>query len=105
MKTRPPCARVAAALPLLAFLAVSACGGNSGPTAPDQSNIPFSTAELRAGTGTEAANGRRLIVNYAGWLYSNTAAENKGTLFDTNVGRAAFAFTLGAGQVIPGWDQ
>jgi FKBP-type peptidyl-prolyl cis-trans isomerase FkpA len=91
------------ALPVVAFL--SGCGGSSTPTAPDQSNIPFSQAELRAGTGAEATAGNRLSVNYAGWLYSPTAADNKGALFDTSVGRGVFSFTLGAGQVIAGWDQ
>ena len=54
------------------------------------------------GTGTEATAGRRLTVNYAGWLYSASAAENKGRQFDAANG---FPFTLGAGQVIRGWDQ
>jgi len=61
--------------------------------------------ELRAGDGAEAITGKTLTVNYAGWLYSPTAAENKGSLFDTNVGGTPLKFVLGAGQVIPGWDQ
>jgi FKBP-type peptidyl-prolyl cis-trans isomerase len=61
--------------------------------------------DLRAGTGAEAVNGKVLTVNYAGWLYSSTAAENKGSLFDTSVGRSPYTFTLGAGSVIRGWDQ
>jgi len=44
-------------------------------------------------------------VNYTGWLYSNSASENKGRPFDTSAGRGAFAFTLGTGRVIRGWDQ
>ena len=28
-----------------------------------------------------------------------------GTTFDTSVGKSPFAFTLGAGQVIKGWDE
>src|SRR5438309_1930923 len=91
------------ALAVVALLA--GCGGSSTPTAPDQSSVPFSQAELREGTGAEATSGKRLAVNYAGWLYSPTAAENKGALFDTSVGRGAFSFTLGIGQVIAGWDQ
>jgi len=91
------------ALPALAWLA--ACGGVSTPTFPDQSSVPFSATELRAGDGVEAATGKTLTVNYAGWLYSATAADNKGSLFDTNVGRTPLTFLLGAGQVIPGWDQ
>jgi FKBP-type peptidyl-prolyl cis-trans isomerase FkpA len=104
MHTRSNSVRCLASLSFLALLV--ACGGNSSPTAPDQSAVPFSQAELRAGSGAEATNGKRLFVNYAGWLYSDTAAENKGTLFDTNVGRSGpLSFTLGSGQVIRGWDQ
>jgi FKBP-type peptidyl-prolyl cis-trans isomerase FkpA len=88
---------------LLTLLA--GCGGISTPTAPDQSKVPFSQAELRAGTGSEAATGKTLSVNYAGWLYDPAATDNKGALFDTNVGGAAFTFTLGVGQVIAGWDE
>jgi FKBP-type peptidyl-prolyl cis-trans isomerase len=91
---------------LLALLA--ACGGgDSGgnpvtPTIPPQ---PFTITDLRAGAGAEALNGKSLTVNYAGWLYSQTAAENKGSLFDTSVGRSPYTFTLGANTVIRGWDQ
>ncbi len=46
-------------------------------------------------------NGDTLSVNYTGWLYDPNAAENKGTQFDSG----DFSFTLGAGQVIAGWDQ
>ena len=40
-----------------------------------------------------------------GWLYDPTRPEQKGAQFETSVGRAPFAFTLGIGQVIRGWDQ
>jgi FKBP-type peptidyl-prolyl cis-trans isomerase FkpA len=92
---------------LLLFVALaSACSGDS-PTAPTETtgSAPFSTTDLRAGTGAAAQSGQRITVNYTGWLYSNTAAENKGRQFDTSVGRGPFQFTLGVGQVIRGWDQ
>lgn len=87
----------------LVLVAAAACGGDddSSPTSPSTDSAPFSQTDLRAGTGTEATTGRRLTVNYAGWLYSASAAENKGRQFDAGT----FAFTLGAGQVIRGWDQ
>ncbi len=51
-----------------------------------------------AGTGAAAQPGDTVSVNYTGKL------EN-GSVFDTSVGKAPFQFTLGARQVIPGWDQ
>jgi FKBP-type peptidyl-prolyl cis-trans isomerase FkpA len=44
-------------------------------------------------------------VNYTGWLYETTAADNKGRQFDTSAGRGPLAFALGTGAVIRGWDQ
>ncbi|MCY4056707.1 MAG: FKBP-type peptidyl-prolyl cis-trans isomerase [Gammaproteobacteria bacterium] len=64
-------------------------------------DVPFSIEDLMVGTGQEAMNGDALSANYAGWLYDPNAAENKGTQFDSG----NLSFTLGAGQVIGGWDQ
>lgn len=52
------------------------------------------------GTGTAAAAGDSVTVNYVGAL-------TNGTVFDAsaNHGTTGFTFTLGAGQVIKGWDQ
>lgn len=52
------------------------------------------------GTGAEAKVGDSVTVNYVGAL-------TNGTVFDAskNHGDAGFTFTLGAGQVIKGWDQ
>ncbi|MDO8575048.1 MAG: FKBP-type peptidyl-prolyl cis-trans isomerase [bacterium] len=53
---------------------------------------------LREGAGAEAKNGSAVSVHYTGVL------EN-GTKFDSSVDRGTpFEFTLGAGQVIRGWD-
>ena len=57
------------------------------------------------GTGVTATAGQTVTVNYTGWLYSGSAANFRGTQFDTSVGKASFSFKLGAGQVIPGFDQ
>ena len=65
----------------------------------------YTQTDLREGTGTTAAAGHTATVHYTGWLYVPDAPENKGTKFDSSVGRAPFAFKLGAGQVIRGWDQ
>ncbi len=58
------------------------------------------TKEIVTGTGTEAKAGDAVTVNYVGALYSN------GKVFDASWKRKEpFPFTLGKGQVIPGWDQ
>ncbi len=59
---------------------------------------------MRAGIGTEAAVGGLLTVNYTGWLYDLSKTDQKGLVFDTSLGKTPFTFTLGAGQVIRGWE-
>jgi FKBP-type peptidyl-prolyl cis-trans isomerase FkpA len=68
-------------------------------------NPAYTQTDLREGTGAMATSGHTATVHYTGWLYSETAAENKGTRFDSSIGRGPFAFKVGAGQVIRGWDQ
>src|SRR5262249_23054383 len=85
---------------------VVACGGSdsssSTPTAPTTSSGPYTQTDLVVGTGAAANNGNRVTVSYTGWLYDTSKPLGKGNQFDSNTG---FAFTLGAGQVIRGWDQ
>jgi peptidylprolyl isomerase len=58
------------------------------------------TKEIITGTGAEAKAGDSVTVNYVGALYSN------GKVFDASWNRKEpFTFTLGQGQVIPGWDK
>jgi FKBP-type peptidyl-prolyl cis-trans isomerase FkpA len=63
--------------------------------------------DVNVGTGADATNGKSVTVNYTGWLYNANAADHHGTRFDSSrdPGRQPFTFTLGAGQVIGGWDQ
>jgi len=61
--------------------------------------------DTTVGTGAVAAAGNLVTVHYSGWLYDATAANFRGALFDSSVGKAPFQFKLGAGQVIQGWDQ
>jgi FKBP-type peptidyl-prolyl cis-trans isomerase FkpA len=84
---------------LVLALAAAACGSSS-PTAPD-ADVPYAQTDLRVGTGTEAVAGKRLVVNYAGWLYDAGKPDQKGQQFDAN----SYSFDLGAGMVIKGWDQ
>lgn len=85
------------------MVAVVVAGCSSTPTGPTI-NVPFATADLRVGVGTEAAAGRVVSVNYTGWLYNPAGVDNKGTQFDTSIGRTPFSFTVGTG-VIPGFSQ
>ena len=89
----------------LALLTAFCGGGNSSPTSATQPRGEFSQTDIRVGTGADAVPGRRLSVHYIGWLYDPARNESKGSQFETSVGRAPFAFTLGSGQVIRGWDQ
>jgi len=75
------------------------------PTSPTVNpNVPYSQTDLTVGSGTAAAAGKSITVNYTGWFYDAGKTDNKGTQFDTSIGRGPFTFTLGAGQVIAGWD-
>jgi FKBP-type peptidyl-prolyl cis-trans isomerase FkpA len=98
--------RVTSFLTLVLCLTAAGCGGDDNPTGP-AANVPYSATDLKVGTGTEATNGRTVTVNYTGWLYSTTAADNKGTQFDSslNPGRTPFTFTVGVSNVISGWHQ
>ena len=56
--------------------------------------------EIEEGTGAEAKAGDEVTVQYVGVNYKN------GKEFDASWDRGEpFAFQLGAGMVIPGWDQ
>ena len=56
-------------------------------------------ADLQQGTGTTVVAGQCLSVQYTGWL-------DNGTMFDSSrKGVGGFKFQIGAGNVIPGWDQ
>jgi FKBP-type peptidyl-prolyl cis-trans isomerase len=93
---------VLAALALIAFFAfqkqnqnIAATGGGNMVTT--QSGLQYQ--DLVIGTGAEALAGKLVTVHYTGTLQD-------GTKFDSSVDRnQPFTFTLGAGQVIPGWDE
>jgi FKBP-type peptidyl-prolyl cis-trans isomerase len=59
--------------------------------------------DTKIGDGAAATPGKKVSVHYTGWLYNNGA---KGAKFDSSLDRGQpFQFTLGAHQVIPGWDE
>ena len=66
----------------------------------DENKEELIIEDLVVGQGVEAKEGNVITVNYTGWL------EN-GTQFDSSLspGRDPLVITLGAGQVIQGWDE
>jgi FKBP-type peptidyl-prolyl cis-trans isomerase len=55
--------------------------------------------DIKVGSGDEAQDGQTVSVNYTGWLAD-------GTKFDSSLDRGQpISFVLGAGQVIPGFDE
>lgn len=55
--------------------------------------------DIVVGDGATAKAGDRVTVNYVGVGYDSEEE------FDASWGRGPFSFTLGAGEVIPGWDE
>jgi peptidylprolyl isomerase len=59
----------------------------------------LSGSDTVVGTGAEAVSGKKVTVHYVGKLPD-------GTVFDASAKHGQpFTFTLGAGQVIKGWDE
>jgi len=73
---------------------------NQSAAIPENLPTELTTSDGVEGTGTEAAVGDTVSVRYTGMLPD-------GSVFDASVrhGNEPFTFTLGAGQVIQGWDQ
>ena len=87
----------AAALALTAVLAAAA--NSLVITMPDG----LKYADDKMGGGAAAAAGAKVTVHYTGWLDENGAKGNK---FDSSRDRGEpFTFTLGAQEVIRGWDE
>lgn len=71
---------------------------NSAPI-PNPLPTTLTAQDTVVGTGAEAVPGKSVTVNYVGMLPD-------GKVFDsTSAHGQPFTFTLGAGQVIKGWDQ
>ena len=61
---------------------------------------------IKSGHGRAAIAGDHVTVHYTGWLYDESAVDNRGEKFDSSVDRGeTFDFPLGAGRVIKGWDE
>jgi peptidylprolyl isomerase len=87
--------------------AAPATSGESGEKTKPKVTVPegappkkLEVKELEAGSGPEAKSGDEVTVQYVGVGYES------GEEFDASWDRGEpFPFTLGAGEVIPGWDQ
>ena len=85
------------ALALFLILGLAACGGNDTTTPTEQAALVV--LDLVVGTGPVAENGDAVTVDYVGRFVD-------GTQFDSSYDRGEpYPFTIGVGQVIPGWDQ
>jgi peptidylprolyl isomerase len=102
--------RLFAALLLAAAVSIPACVQKEAK-APAPAQVEKGTSgmvktssglayvDLKAGAGAAPTAGKQVKVHYTGWL------EN-GTKFDSSVDRGEpFVFTIGVGQVVPGWDE
>lgn len=77
---------------------------NVQPVIPKPKGAPPTGLQVRdvvQGKGKPAASGDKLTVQYTGVAWSS------GRVFDSSWsrGKQPFSFKLGAGMVIPGWDQ
>lgn len=94
-----------AGLLVLALVLITLVLTRSGFTAGDASKDNMNTTEsglkyviIEPGTGPQPKSGQKVKVHYTGELPD-------GKVFDTSRGRGPIEFTLGAGQVIKGWDE
>jgi len=87
---------------LVLFVAVPALAHvAAGDVVRTKSGLAYK--DVKVGEGAEAKPGMKVTVDYAGWI---DEGDRKGKMFDNSYDRGqAFTFTLGAGQVIKGWDQ
>lgn len=83
-------------------MGLAACGGDDGPTQPalPPGSGVLEITDLTVGTGATAVNGSLVTVHYIG-TFTN------GQKFDSSYdrGQPLGPFRLGAGQVIPGFEQ
>ena len=63
---------------------------------PTESGLYF--VPIKEGSGENAQPGDKVSVHYTGSLIS-------GKVFDSSIGGSPLQFTLGMGQVIPGWEE
>ncbi len=88
-------------LALCGILLLVVSGSGQGKAVKTPSGLRY--IDHVAGKGQEARTGDKVRVHYTGWLYEKGA---RGGKFDSSKDRdKPFTFTLGAGNVIKGWDE
>ena len=99
-------------LVLMALVAAPVFGQKSKHASKPSNNAPSAVTgegvktrsglrywDIKKGNGFIAVEGKKVRVHYTGWLID-------GRKFDSSLDRGQpFEFTLGAGQVIRGWDE
>ena len=61
---------------------------------------------IRSGNGVDIPKKHdEVSMEYTGWLYNANEPNNKGTQFDSSVGRGDLNTEIGVGRVIRGWDE
>jgi len=100
--TTAPGAGGAAAAPIPSADRSPAGTAGTAPSVTVPSGAPptkLESADLIAGTGAAASAGQSVTVQYVLATYSS------GKVVQSSWTSAPFTFTLGEGQVIPGWDK
>jgi FKBP-type peptidyl-prolyl cis-trans isomerase FkpA len=106
--------RTLAALLLIScstLLAANITYAETSKTGKKAMTLPAKVTELiindvKTGEGKTAVSGTTVVVHYTGWLYDPSKPQGHGNKFDSSRDRnEPFSFRLGAGRVIPGWDQ
>ncbi len=95
-----------AATPAAATTSAATTAAPADSSAPVAAPAPQTDApaslqmtDVKVGSGVEAADGKKVTVNYTGTLMD-------GTKFDSTKDHGTpFSFVLGSGMVIAGWDQ
>lgn len=102
---------LAVAVLALGVIATGCGSDGSGPTTPappepaPSLDVPFGFTDLGGGEGPEVQEGWLLAIAYTGWLYDETAPDNRGSQFISVTEEDPDSFRFGVGQVIPGIDR
>lgn len=91
----------------LCLVAAALFAGCADPGPPPGGSVAeLERIDIKQGQGEIAQAGDEVVVHYSGWIYDEREPDLRGEPFDSSRERGEpFAFPLGAGRVIAGWDQ